>query len=74
MARRKRSVIGAIRAALRRRNRRESLADIGHETRIHYAHLSRFARDKGGLGLEAIDRLAAYLNLEIVERRNGKGE
>jgi phage FluMu protein gp41 len=56
-------------------DRPESLREIGRAAKIDVAQLSRFANElpSGKLGQDAIDRLAAYLGLELRPCRKGKG-
>jgi transcriptional regulator with XRE-family HTH domain len=45
---------------------------IWRETGIEQATLSRFARGRSGLDLPTVDKLAAYLGLEIVAQERGR--
>jgi hypothetical protein len=51
------------------------LREISREAKIDVGQLSRFANElpSGKLGQDAIDRLAAYLGLELRACRKGKG-
>jgi transcriptional regulator with XRE-family HTH domain len=42
--------------------------EIAKETGIAQSMLSRFVTARRGLSLDAVDRLAAFLKLELVER------
>jgi transcriptional regulator with XRE-family HTH domain len=47
------------------RQRGGSLAGIGRETGVNHAALSRFLRGERGLSTRSLDRLCAYLGLEL---------
>ena len=49
---------------------------ISKETGVSQAHLSRLKKGKRGLGVDTLERLADYLDLEIIirpKRRKRKG-
>ena len=45
---------------------------ISQETGLDQAALSKFVHGERGLALENIDKLAAFLNLEIVVHKKGR--
>jgi transcriptional regulator with XRE-family HTH domain len=47
---------------------------LATEARVDPGHLSRFVNGKGRLGLDAIDRIADVLGLEIRVRHRRKGD
>ena len=55
------------------RERGESLAEIGRQTGVSHAVLSRFLRGERRLSTKTVDRLAEYLGLELRKVRHGKG-
>lgn len=52
-----------LRAALL--DRSESYREIGAATQVDHSQLLRFAKGERGLSIEALDRLAEYLRLEL---------
>ena len=71
MAKRRRKTLSdQIRAAIR--DSGESRYKIAQMTEINESQLSGFFRGTRGLSLEAADRLAKYLGLEIRKRKDRK--
>ena len=71
MAKRRRKTLSdQIRAAIR--DSGESRYKIAQMTEINESQLSGFYRGNRGLSLEAADRLAKYLGLEIRKRKDRK--
>jgi transcriptional regulator with XRE-family HTH domain len=62
---------GALRRFLAARP--ESLAEIGRASGVNQAALSRFLRGERGLTTASLDRLCAYLGLELHKPRARKG-
>jgi len=51
-----------------------SLAQIGRDTGVSHAVLSRFLRGERRLNTKTVDRLCEYLGVELRKVRRGKGE
>lgn len=67
LARKRRTISGQVRKAITSSG--ISRYRISLETGIDKAALSRFMAGKVGLTLNSVDKLAEYLDLEIVQRR-----
>jgi transcriptional regulator with XRE-family HTH domain len=65
------TITDAVRRAIRESGR--SLRDLERETGIEPAQLSRFMNRKGGMSLEALDRLAGALRLMIIKSDESMG-
>jgi transcriptional regulator with XRE-family HTH domain len=61
-----------LREAIRQDGR--SLSQLGRDTGVDVARLSRFVRGERGLSLDAVDRIAAALRLRLTRGRTPKGE
>lgn len=81
---RSRQVAGALAAVRRAKTLTDQLREavrrsrvtryrLSQELRIDQGGLSRFVSGERGLSLEAIDRLAHYLGLRLVGRRQRRG-
>jgi len=55
------------------RERGESLAEIGRQTGVSHAVLSRFLRGERRLSTKTVDRLCEYLGVELRKVRDRKG-
>lgn len=71
MTRKRETLSGRLRHFIRERG--ESLAGIARETGVNHGALSRFLRGERGLSTRSLDRLCAYLGLELRKVR-AKGD